>query len=99
MEKNCGTFVFKKLCLVKFLGFIWSWTSRLKNFLDYCWTWTGFSKFMSGSDLQNMSARSSLLCVGHDKEQCVLHQRHTCYGNCFSASVVALEPTGSYAFL
>ena len=37
MEKNCMIFVIKKLHLVNFLDFIWTWTFNFKKSLDCGW--------------------------------------------------------------
>jgi len=61
MENNCIIFVVKKLYFLNFLDNVWAWIINLLNFLDYGWTWTEFIKCRTGSGLQNLTVRSSLI--------------------------------------
>jgi len=40
--ENCAIFVIKKLFLLIFLDFIWTWILNVLNILDYDWTWINF---------------------------------------------------------
>ena len=59
--KELHSFCQGKLYVVYFFDFIWTWILNFLNLLDYVWTWTEFEKFRTGSWLENMTVRSSLV--------------------------------------
>jgi len=62
MEMNSVIFFIKNLYFVKILDFIWTWILNLLNFFGQ-WLDLDGEKFGTGSGSQNMTFRSSLVCI------------------------------------